>query len=304
MTAAATQVKIRQAGSLDEHVILELCLAALPAEDAAELDGLRRFLWGHEEWDGWVQQRLVAELGGTVVAVAAGHHRTTEDGTAGHIGLLVVAEPHRRHGVATQLLAALERHFADAGATELWVGGSQPFFWWPGVDLAFADAIAFFAARGFETDDDVENMDVDLGAADLEVPALLDVDIHRLRRDERDDFTAWLRHAWDDDWAAEAQQVLLRSPVSCWVATLEGRYIGFAGYDTNRRGWFGPMGTTEEARGRGVGRALLRSCLRDMVERGDTECEICWIGPESFYRNAVGAEIGRKFRQFRKDVDS
>jgi GNAT superfamily N-acetyltransferase len=44
--------------------------------------------------------------------------------------------------------------------------------------------------------------------------------------------------------------------------------LGFACWDATALGFFGPTGVAEEARGTGIGNALLQSCLHAMREQG------------------------------------
>src|SRR4029077_15050325 len=58
-------------------------------------------------------------------------------------------------------------------------------------------------------------------------------------------------------WADEASVGFASKPVSVFVATLEKEIVGFAAYECTRRSFFGPTGVIENARGQGVGKALL-----------------------------------------------
>lgn len=295
------QFDIRPAVRTDHAVILDLCRATFLPEDTVDIEGLDRYLW--TDHSGSEHVRLVAESSGSVIGLAVGHHVTTDNETAGHLGLVVVDEAWQWGGVGTALLTKVEALFVSVGASEVWAGATQPYFWWPGVDLRYSSALAMLRSRGYETDDEVANMGVELRSADLTTPTLDGVDVHRLRPDEFAEFETWMRQTWEDEWAREITQTMQREPVSCWVAVSGSTFVGFAGYDTNRRGWFGPMGSTESIRGRGLGRVLLRHCLQDMADRGDDTCEICWIGPEKFYSDAVRATIGRRFLQLRKELN-
>jgi hypothetical protein len=71
---------------------------------------------------------------------------------------------------------------------------------------------------------------------------------------------------------------------------LEGKQlIGFSCYDTTAKGFFGPAGVSEAARGRGTGRALLIACLHAMRFEGYGYAIIGDAGPTDFYEKAVGA---------------
>lgn len=90
-------------------------------------------------------------------------------------------------------------------------------------------------------------------------------------------------------WASEVEVAMSRQPVTCFVATKDKEIIGFACYDTTARGFFGPTGVVEAARGAGVGKGLLLLCLEGLRELGHAYGIIGGVGPKEFYARAVGA---------------
>ena len=78
--------------------------------------------------------------------------------------------------------------------------------------------------------------------------------------------------------------------------------IGFAAHDANNvgTGWFGPMGTAPEFRGRRIGEVLLKRCLADTRAQGLTQATIPWVGPTEFYERTVRARITRRFVRLEK----
>jgi len=293
-----TSMELRQITRDDRMAVRELCLAALDPADTVDLDYLEAVLW-----EAGGKSGFVAADGSGMLGVIFGTVGPDEDGTvAGAVTLLAVAEGHRRTGVGTALLQQLERRLAASGAVEMWSGGGQPRFWWPGINEADTGTVRFFGHAGYTFDDDAVNMTVDLDQADLTSAAPAGIILRRVLPSEWPAFLRWMEATWDDPWGEEVSTTLRREPVSCFVATRDGEYLGFAAYDTNRRGWFGPMGSRPEARGTGIGSALLKLCLKDYVDRGDSTCEIGWVGPFDFYTNAVGAVPGRRFLRLRKEL--
>src|SRR5437660_5562551 len=65
-------------------------------------------------------------------------------------------------------------------------------------------------------------------------------------------------------WADEISVGFTNKPVTVFIATREGRVIGFAGYECTRKAFFGPTGVHETERGRGIGKALLLSALQGL----------------------------------------
>jgi predicted N-acetyltransferase YhbS len=80
-------------------------------------------------------------------------------------------------------------------------------------------------------------------------------------------------------------------PISCYIASKDKRIVGFACYNATAKGVFGPLGVAEEERGRGVGEALLRSCMISMREIGYAYAVIGWTDAVKFYEKAVGATV-------------
>ncbi|MEO1645872.1 MAG: GNAT family N-acetyltransferase, partial [Chloroflexota bacterium] len=101
----------------------------------------------------------------------------------------------------------------------------------------------------------------------------------------------WIHTHFSDYWVSECDVAFSRQPVSCFLATMDTRLIGFACYDTTRRGFFGPTGVDESARGRGTGTALLLACLHDMWGQGYGYAIIGGVGPIAFYEKMVGATV-------------
>jgi predicted N-acetyltransferase YhbS len=99
------------------------------------------------------------------------------------------------------------------------------------------------------------------------------------------------------NWADEISVGFARQPVSVFVATKqreltkERELIGFAAYECTRRGFFGPMGVTENAKNNGVGKALLLAALAALKEMGYVYAVIGAAGPVRFYQKTVGAIV-------------
>ena len=92
-------------------------------------------------------------------------------------------------------------------------------------------------------------------------------------------------------WADEISVGFAHQPVRVFIATGEGRVVGFAGYECTRRNFFGPTGVCENERGRGIGKALLIASLWGLRELGYVYGIIGGAGPVEFYQAAVGAIV-------------
>lgn len=95
---------------------------------------------------------------------------------------------------------------------------------------------------------------------------------------------------FQENWKNEAEYALMQNPPACFVATENGRLLGFACYDASAKGFFGPIGVQSGERGRGIGTALLIHTLEAMRAAGYGYGIIGWVdGPEAFYEKIVHA---------------
>jgi len=92
-------------------------------------------------------------------------------------------------------------------------------------------------------------------------------------------------------WADEISVGFANQPVTVFLATRDGRVIGFAGYECTRKAFFGPTGVDISERGRGIGRSLLLSALHGLRELGYVYGIIGAAGPVEFYQEIVGAIV-------------
>lgn len=116
------------------------------------------------------------------------------------------------------------------------------------------------------------------------------VEIRRALAPEKPLLLAWVR-AHFEGWAAEVEAACARPPIACFVALRGQMILGFACHDAIAPNYFGPEGVVAEARGGGVGRALLLSVLHAQREQGYAYAIIGGVGPAAFYEKTVGATL-------------
>ena len=122
-------------------------------------------------------------------------------------------------------------------------------------------------------------------------PLLDGIDLRRALAPEKHMVLRWIGATFGEHWVSETDAAFARQPVSCFVAVEKNTPVGFACYDATMRGFFGPMGTDESVRGRGVGKVLLLMALHDMWAQGYGYAIIGGVGPAEFYTKASGAVI-------------
>lgn len=116
----------------------------------------------------------------------------------------------------------------------------------------------------------------------------------------------WVRTHFSESWAVGCEVALTQQPTSCYIATIatpphglrSNSYdlppetlVGFACYDVASKGMFGAEGVHPNYRGRGIGTALLVTCLRAMAAQRYAYAIIGWAGPVDFYAKTVGATV-------------
>lgn len=90
-------------------------------------------------------------------------------------------------------------------------------------------------------------------------------------------------------WASECAVAFAAQPAGVFVAVEDGKLLGFACHDATAKGFFGPTGVAEEARGRGIGGRLLIATLHAMRTAGYGYAIIGGVGPIDFYKRFCGA---------------
>lgn len=132
------------------------------------------------------------------------------------------------------------------------------------------------------------------------------IDIRQARPTDKKFLTQWVRRIFSDSWAEECEAAIGQRPITCYIAVEKqavssprsGHYdlpsealAGFACYDVVSRGMFGPEGVHSDFRGRGIGKALLLTCLYAMKADRYAYAVIGWAGPADFYAKTVGATV-------------
>src|SRR6185295_10680087 len=127
---------------------------------------------------------------------------------------------------------------------------------------------------------------------DLALVARLEADgiaVRRALAPELEVTTDWVRRTFNAGWSGETTIAMSRQPPTCFLATQGGRLIGFSCHEAIARGFFGPTGVEEAARGKGIGHALLLASLLDLKSMGYAYAIIGDVGPSAFYERTVGA---------------
>ncbi|MFC5624817.1 GNAT family N-acetyltransferase [Algoriphagus winogradskyi] len=101
----------------------------------------------------------------------------------------------------------------------------------------------------------------------------------------------WVLEHFGEYWQSEVEVAFSRQPISCWLAQRGNEILGFACYESTAKNFFGPTGTLESERGKGIGKILLIKSLESMREIGYAYAIIGGVGPAEFYEKTVNAKI-------------
>jgi len=116
------------------------------------------------------------------------------------------------------------------------------------------------------------------------------ITLRRARAYERHIVADWVGEHFSLKWVSEVKVAMSRQPVACFIATREKKIMGFACIETTAKGFYGPTGVSEDARGTGIGKALLFKAMEALRDSGYVYGVIGGVGPKEFYEKACNAK--------------
>ena len=296
-------ITIREARPSDLPVCHRLLADAL--EHDALTEHLAREKLFPDAWqpgmDGGV---LVAEDDAGIVGLM--QHVLRPSARRAWVGLFAVEAAHRRQGIARRLFELVCAGW-PSDLDEIEVLAIPGNYFAPGLDPRYTPAHAFLESAGFTRFKDCVNLraplirEFDTRADEARLAADGTV-VRRADRTDAQRLDAFFAGQFGPDWRYEVEMAFGVGPPALHLALRDGRVIAFSAHSTQNREWgfFGPMGTAPEARGRGVGRVLLWRCLNDLRAAGHASAVIPWVGPISFYARWAEARVERVFWRYRR----
>lgn len=268
---------------------------------------LEEKLTGDPYWD--AQKALICNKGTQILGFMQGVIRDIRGTRYGYIKLMAVHAAHRRQGIARSLYARLEKELAKEEIDIVRIYDVPMNYFMPGIDPRYTEALCFAMRMGFKRFGDTSNLLVDLDhtdwATDQDEKNLEQhgITVQRPQKDELSDIIAFVEEDWAL-WKHEIEMAFHDDPPSIHVAYLHGKVKAFSAHNANNKGtgWFGPMGTHPDLRGKGIGGILLKRCLKDMKEMGMKLAIIPWVGPIDFYAHHANARVDRVFWRFEKHL--
>lgn len=245
----------------------------------------------------------------TLRAFCSGVIREINGERTGYIKLMAVEKAHRRQGLGKRLYQEIEKRFLARGAQKVRVYDVPFNYFMPGIDPRYTEALSFFETMGFTRFADTSNLSVDLTNQDFSTEAeekvLAGENIIISRADYADQQEVMqFVDTYFPLWRTEISNTYNSLPVSLHIARLNGEIKAFSGHNGNNfgTGWFGPMGTHPDLRGKGIGGILLKRCLQDMKEWELETSIIPWVGPIRFYSYYANARVERVFWRYEKQI--
>ena len=94
------------------------------------------------------------------------------------------------------------------------------------------------------------------------------IEIKRVLAPDRRKIIDFVRHNFDENFVDECIASLANNPITCYIAVKNFNIIGFISYEATAKNFVGPMGIIAKERGKGIGKALMLTCLQSMKEMG------------------------------------
>jgi len=138
--------------------------------------------------------------------------------------------------------------------------------------------------------------DMTVNLRHYEMPKIMVVEgvtIKRAEVKDQEELEIFIGEGFGDPWVKTIRNAFEQERPPLYIAIDEGELIGFACYDSVRhqKGVYGPMGTSPTVRRRGVGYALLHTCLGEMKQKGYEYAILGEAGPIEYYERSCGARL-------------
>jgi predicted N-acetyltransferase YhbS len=285
----------------DWGALIKLAKAATPGYGALDAKAWEDLAFGDADGDSGLLLKGVEK--GALVAAALGVAHKEGDAKAGYLKYFAVGPKARRRGLGRELLGEMERRLQKRECSEARVGGCPPPYAFDGIEILDTASHCFLLGRGYQRGGTTIDMQADLKAwkpawSKDDLKLIKETGVRKAGPKDAADLESLLRTAFPN-WLFEVTHGQQRGG-TVFVASRQGRIVGFAGANGTQKGWFGPMGTLESERGKGVGRVLMWKCLELLKKQGVKSARIPWVGPVPFYARFAKASLGPLYWTFAK----
>lgn len=275
--------------------------------DTITLSLLEEKLTGDPFWE--PELTYIHKTHGKITGFMQGVIRDIRRTRFGYIKLMAVEKAYRRQGIASTMYKNLENDLRERDVDIVRIYDVPLNYWMPGIDPRYTPALCFAMHFGFERFADRTNMLVNLendnwdtDDSEKELKSQ-QIEIKRASLSDKQAVLDFIQDEWAL-WANEIEMSFRDDPPSIHIALIKGVVKAFSAHNANNKGtgWFGPMGTHADLRGKGVGAVLLRRCLKDMKVQELKHSIIPWVDPICFYAHHVNARVDRVFWRYEKKL--
>ena len=300
------EYQIRTYRSEDLSAITEFLNANLDYDSLNE-SLLREKLTEDPNWE--PKKALICNDNDKILGFMQGVIRDIRGTRYGYIKLMAVDKNYRRQGIARILYEKLENSFRFDNVDVVRIYDVPMNYFMPGIDPRYTEALCFAMRTGFIRFGDSVNLTVNLNESDWDTSEeekalkILGIEVRRAEAHEKQNVIDFVKEEWTL-WTHEVEMAYKDNPPSIHVAKLRGKIKAFSAHNGNNKGtgWFGPMGTHPDLRGKGIGSILLKRCLNDMRLMGQKSAIIPWVDHLDFYVHHAKARVDRVFWRYEKQL--
>src|SRR5690625_4046900 len=239
--------------------------------------------------------------------------------TTGWIQVLIVAKNRQQQGIGADLLNHAERGLQAGGVQQILLG-RDPYHYFPGIPSQYEQAANWFEQQGYVH----QGVEHDLirtyeGKENRSLPQIEGVEFSLLKREEKDDFIAFLHRCFPGRWEYEAMHYFNKGGKGREFVVLkkEEQIIGFCRINdanspfiaqnvywsplfSEELGGAGPLGVDAKERGQGYGLAIVEAGIAYLRQRGVKRIVIDWTGLVDSYKK-LGYDIWKSYSSYKKE---
>ena len=115
------------------------------------------------------------------------------------------------------------------------------------------------------------------------------IGIRRAMAYERGRVIQWVEQTFGHLWSSECAVAFARQPIGCHIAVQSQALCGFCCIESTYRNFLGPVGVEKQARGKGVGGALVLFALNELRHCGYAYAVVGDVGEPQFFKHVAGA---------------
>jgi ribosomal protein S18 acetylase RimI-like enzyme len=221
------------------------------------------------------------------------------------LNMFAVHKEYRRRGIGTDMLNSLFSKLKSLKRRKIRLMASIPNYIWPGLDPRYTAAYFLLKKLGFKRKKGERKNLVYKIPENLPEPRskFENYRISRALYDDLDNLVDYIKHNHSGVWQIEATLSFANDPCTTFLVKDEkGTVVGFASHSIGFPGSFGPTGVLKELRGRGIGGALLKWCMKDLQDQGIKESIIRWVEGDTmkFYSKSIGARVHQVYWKMQK----